>query len=995
MRIRTSKLSKAVSVALVGGLSLSAPGAVLAQDAGPTATSTLATGTRIAGDGEAPGVSPVLVIDRDDIAATGLSSLADVVFQLTISDGSALRAVTTRSKTSDGSQHASLRGVGSTRTLVLVNGRRWLTSGIAGNSLVDLDSIPLAIVERVEILKDGASALYGSDAIGGVINIVTRQDYRVSEANAYFGRTSEGDGEQQAYDLTVGMGGERGRGLVSLSHRSRDAILAGDRDISSVPVFGGGDLASGGLYGSGATPFGNLVRCAGATTPTATGFFTCTPVAGGPFTLRPGEDGRQASDFRRFTSYTVDGSGSSDRYNFAPINYLQQPVERTNLHVQGSLGLTDAINANLMATVGRRSAEQQVEETALTMDLRGVAGARWAFAPTAGSVFNPFGQDLRSANYRTVALGPVQTEFESDEAAISIWLDGGFDLDGRAMQWDVGFTHVDSGLDIEGRNHVNLSNLRNAVGDSRRNPVTGVLECLDGGGFVIAGCVPFNVFGGPDLGLGAGVITQSEYDAMINYLRTSVSESEDSTGQAFSANLRGSLVQLPAGPLGFAIGFEHRRTSIERNVDSLASSGASSVPPEEPTDGEMSVDDFFAEFNIPLLADQGFAKRLELNLAASRSSYDTDGLRGGVRVSPDLDSDTATRFGLLWQLNDQFQVRAARSRSFRAPDVVDLYAGGVESFGIAVDPCNTLNFASPTTNAALCLADGVSAGGVPQPNSQVSARVGGNAALGSETATTQSVGFRYTPDWAQGLSIGLDWYEIRLEDVQVFQSAQAVLNGCYRVPGAPGAAANASQRDAFCQAVERGLGGSITSLRAGDFNLGRGLVEGYDLLLAYSLPTANLGTFDFRWDTNYVKENTLTGEVGTYNGRPQWETRSNLTARWQKDDWDATWAVRHYSDMEEVCAGANYFEYGITPTELCSREAPIAASFGINEIPSRTYHDVQLGWRTPWDGRIGVGARNVFGTEPPVVRNSFAHSFDAAYDLPGGAFYYLQYSQKF
>ena len=994
MRLKSSKLSKAVSMALVGGISLSAASGVVAQAEVPEAASQLATGSRLFREGDAEGVSPVLVINRDDIAATGLTSLADVVFQLTISDGSALRAVTTRTSASDGSQHASLRGVGSTRTLVLVNGRRWLTSGIAGNSLVDLDSIPVSIVERVEILKDGASAIYGSEAIAGVINVVTRQDYSVSEANLHIGRTEESDGEQQAFDVTVGMANDRARGLVSLSHRSQEGILAGDRTISFTPVFGGGDALSGGLYGSGANAFGNLTRCAGAVVPTAGGFSTCTPVAGGPFTLRPGEDGRQATDFRRFVSYTLDGSGTSDRLNIAPFSFLLQPVDRTNLHVQGSLALNDSINANVMATVGQRSAEQQGAPAPFLMDLRGTSGSRWAFAPTAGNVFNPFGQDLRSASFRALGLGPVQTEFDSDESAISLWLDGGFDLAGRQMQWDIGYSRVGSSVDVEGRNHINLANLRNAVGDSRRNPVTGALECLDGGGVVRAGCVPFNIFGGPDLGLLAGVITRAEYDAMLDYIRTSMSESEDSTSQAITANLRGSLAELPAGPLGFALGLEHRRSAVERTVDSLARAGGSSVSVEEPTDGELDVNEVFAEFNIPLLADQGFAKRLEFNISASHASYDTEGDLGSVRVSPDLGSDTATRLGLLWQLSDEFLFRVAYSRSYRAPDVLDLYAGGVDVLSSVADPCNTFNFANPTTNAALCLADGVPAGGVAQPNSLLPTLLGGNPNLESETARTQSAGFRYNPSWAQGLSIGLDWYRIRLEDVQVFQGAQAVLNGCYRNPGAAGAAANESLRDDYCAAVSRGLGGSITLLRGGDYNLGRGRVEGFDLLLGYSLPDAGYGSFDIQWDTTYVKDNTLTFDVGIYDGKPQWETRSNLTARWKKDAWDATWATRYYSDMEEACPGANYFEYGITPTEICSVQTPLASA-GVNEIPSRTYHDVQLGWTAPWRGRISFGARNVFGKEPPVVRNSFAHSFDAAYDLPGGAYYYLQYSQKF
>jgi iron complex outermembrane receptor protein len=294
------------------------------------------------------------------------------------------------------------------------------------------------------------------------------------------------------------------------------------------------------------------------------------------------------------------------------------------------------------------------------------------------------------------------------------------------------------------------------------------------------------------------------------------------------------------------------------------------------------------------------------------------------------------------------------------------------------------------------LANGVPGGGVVQANSQLRALTGGNANLDSESARTSSFGVAYNPAWAEGLSLELDWYKIRMEDVQVFQSTQAILNGCYLNPGAIGAAANATQRDQFCAAVARNAGGSIATVRPSNFNVNKGFVQGYDLQVGYTLPNTDYGIFSFQWDTSYAKDNTLFGAVGTYNGSPHWETRSNLTTRWQKDNWDATWAMRYYSDMEEACSGDNYFEYGITPNEVCTRAEVVGGvTTFVNDISSRLYHDVQLGWKTPWNGRIAAGARNVFGTEPPVARASFAHSFDAAYDLPGGAFYYLQYSHKF
>ncbi len=159
------------------------------------------------------------------------------------------------------------------------------------------------------------------------------------------------------------------------------------------------------------------------------------------------------------------------------------------------------------------------------MDIRGTTGPQWAFAPTAGNVFNPFGQDLRGANFRSIAVGPRTNVFDVDNIAVTGWLDGSFDLGGRAMYWDAGYSYLNARFAQNGQNYINLFNLRRAVGDSRRNPVTGRLECLNGT-TVIAGCVPYNLFGGADLGLGAGVISREEYDAM-NQLHQLRSESAD------------------------------------------------------------------------------------------------------------------------------------------------------------------------------------------------------------------------------------------------------------------------------------------------------------------------------------------------------------------------------------------------------------------------------------------------------------------------------------
>jgi len=622
------------------------------------------------------------------------------------------------------------------------------------------------------------------------------------------------------------------------------------------------------------------------------------------------------------------------------------------------------------------------------MDVRGTNGPQWAFAPTATNVFNPFGQDLRSMNFRAQAVGPRKPYYNNDNLAVTLWFDGSFDLGGRDMYWDAGYSYLDSRFSSRGENYINLFNLRNAVGASRRNPVTGALECLNGSGGVIAGCTPFNVFGGPDLGLAAGVISRAEYDRMINYISYTQTNAERMTTKDYFANLSGSIVDLPAGPLGFALGIEHRRTSYFSQPDALVAGGGSSDNFSEPTKGQQAVDEIYAELNIPIVADVPGFKLLEVNLAARKSDYDTSGLFRGADLNPDLGGDTSKKIGIKWQVFDDLMFRGTYSESFRAPDVLDLYSGGGEGFPLAADPCNTFNFAQPTTDQARCTANGVPVGGVVQANQQIRSLSGGNPDLQPEFGETRSLGVVYSPSWAEGLNLTLDWYKIELEDVIAFRGAQSVLNLCYRLPGTATGAADAAQQALFCSFVTRDATGNIIDLRGSSFNLAEGGVEGYDFTVSYAMPETAWGKFGFQWDNTYTQDNTLFGTVGVYNGSPQWRLRSNFTTTWQKGDWDATWAVRYYSELDDPCTGQNYFEYGITPTEICDDD-------GINTMGARFYHDVQVGWKTPWNGKVAVGARNLFGKEPPVTINSFAHSFDGAYDLPGGGFFYLQYNQKF
>jgi iron complex outermembrane receptor protein len=239
---RIKQLSSAIRFALFAGTAMMLAAPAFAQDAqSKKSEDEVKTLDRVQVTGSlirsvnAETTQPVLTISRVEIAKTGLNNVYEVLNNITASDGSGLSTVTTQTNGSNGSQQISLRGLGASRTLILVDGKRWVTD-IDG--VVDLSTIPLAIIERIDVLKDGASAIYGSDAVAGVINIITRKDYKGAQASVYYGQTAKGDGTRTAYDATFGTSGERSSVVISASYSDQDAIFAGDRAISRYPKFG-------------------------------------------------------------------------------------------------------------------------------------------------------------------------------------------------------------------------------------------------------------------------------------------------------------------------------------------------------------------------------------------------------------------------------------------------------------------------------------------------------------------------------------------------------------------------------------------------------------------------------------------------------------------------------------------------------------------------------------------------------------------------------------
>ena len=960
--MRFNRLGGAIAHAIYGGAVLAiAMVPAQAQDSDNEATALdliEVTGSRIKRvDIETS--QPVLVLDRKDIAATGLSQIGDILQDLAVA-GASLNQVFNNG--GNGDTAIDLREVGPQSTLVLVNGRRYAPSGQALSGQVDLNSIPTSMIERIEVLKDGASTVYGSDAIAGVINIITLSRFEGMQANGYIGETSDGDGRTEAYDFTVGTSNDTTSAIMSLSFQKNEPVFAGDRDISAVPQFGA-DFCASSTSPNGR--FGLQGR---------SGTYTLTnPSPTGPGVVQ------DANNIRPF-------SIPEDCYNFAPDNYLLTPQERHAAYGQLRHHLTDDISFRSEFVYNNKRSEQLLAAIPVTFASSGLFGTGAVqFDVSADSFYNPFGVPTTRVQRRLNETGGRSFTQDTDVWHYAGGFDGGFEWADRYFSWDVGYTYSQSRDTTTTGGQVNLANVANAVGPSFVD-VQGNLVCGTPSA-PISGCVPLNVFGGE------GSITPE----MLNYITVTLKDKNQYQRVGYTANITGDLFELQGGTAGFAAGYEYRDESGFDLPDAFTASGLSSGNIRQPTSGGFKVDEFYLEFVAPLLADMAFAESLEFSLASRYSDYSTFG------------DTTNSKFGVRWKPISDLVIRGNWSEGFRAPSISDLFTGNSDAFQTINDPCTGAGQA--TTNRydsltaeqqARCSSFGVPAGGAEQASGQIRATVGGNPNLTPEEATSKTLGFVYSPtEWLDGFDVSLDWWSIKIDNVVTTLGGQVILDSCIL---------GGSQRQCALTTRLAGTGALVGVIDTNTNGAGRE-IEGYDLTANYRFGTG-FGDFHLVLDTSYLAKDILElesgipdnplvfSQVGNYFGTGGLFSRvkSNLTVNWRLQDFGATWAMRYRSRVEEDCSGA------VEPDTQCSNLNGIfnqdgLALNGLEQIPTNqlggtTYHDLQLRWNTPWDGTISGGVKNVFDKDPPISIFVANNSFDPAYDLPG-RFYYLSYSQNF
>jgi iron complex outermembrane receptor protein len=601
------------------------------------------------------------------------------------------------------------------------------------------------------------------------------------------------------------------------------------------------------------------------------------------------------------------------------------------------------------------------------------------------SYYNPYGNQVAGAGLgqdlffarRTIEL-PRLTENENRTLHIDATLEGDFMVKDMAWNWSVGYNHNKvSGVAADSGN-INLLNLKKALGPSFMN-ASGQVQCgTPDAPIGLSQCVPFDILGGP---------SASTADALA-YVNSTGSRSYGSTINSATADIAGELFQLPAGALGLAVGIEHREVKGSEVPDQFSQSGYSTNLSGQPTHGRYTVREAYAELNIPVLKAQPFAELLSFNLATRHSDYSNFGVANNSKAS------------FMYKPVKDVLFRGTWAEGFRAPTIGDTFGGSSQSFDTFLDPCDT-RFGEAAADPAVqarCIAAGTNPtyrqlmqAGTPITSSNgtqslVAFNAGaGNAYLEPETATTKTVGFVYSPSFVPGFTVGLDWYNIEIENRITGISATYVANQCY------------IQNDQnFCSFIGRDAStGQINRLSRGNANLGMMETEGLDLALNYRLPRTAYGQFSFRNETSYVDKfrtrSTADSEWNNYAGLYFYNrVKSNTSVDWSLGNWNATWGFRYYSPVKDSCWDR---DEGIE----CNLPDYKTSSYGTgaNKLGSVTIHDLSVGYKTSWDGRILFGINNVFDKKPRIVYETQADSSSVDADLALDRFFYVRYNQSF
>ena len=932
--------------------------------------------------------APVTIISREQISASGIASIGDFLQQMPEQTGGLNTNV---NNGGDGQTQISLRNIGAQRTLVLVDGKRWVNGGSGAGSAVDLNSIPASAIERVEVLKDGASAVYGSDAIGGVVNIITRRRVNGVEASAYTGASPHGDAQQYDVSVTGGTVGDRGSFLFTAGYFDQKSMFASARDWATKALiydFTNGEITPG---GSSRIPQGRFrVNPANCSTPLCAALLAKFGAGSKNFMFDP-TNPNSVNGFRVFNAAT-------DLYNYQAVNYLITPNTRMQLFSNGDYRLADFARAYFQGSfVNRQSSYLIAPEPFDTGSFSGQSNT--TIKVDKNNQFNPFGVDIFDARRRLVETGGRSQGFDLDTIRGVAGIDGTLPESFGPLQgvfWDVSFNFGRTSGVTTTQGSLNVQRVNDAIGPSFKD-ANGVWHCGDPNAttpVAIPNCTPVNLFGGP------GTITPDMLTAMGGYKGINQGWTQLASLQA---NVSAELFRLAAErPAGLAIGYEHRNEYGGYIPNAIAQARLDSDFNGQATQGSFYVNEGYAELDIPVVSNMPLAEDVELQAAIRVFDYSTFG------------SGQTHKFGARWRPIHDLTLRGTFSTGFRAPGVTDLYGGQGPSAESATDPCGVPDPANTKLNTQCGAAYNNG-----DDNVQINSTVGGNTKLQPEKAQIGTVGAVIQPSMVPGLSLTVDYWNVQIYRLIGAIGTQVILNACYPSSVGSSGAANAD----LCNLITRDpVTQQIRNVSDLSTNVGRLITSGVDFALRYTVPT-DFGRFGFLFDSTYLINYDLqvaTGQVyksaGNYDIGSQSATggltpriKFNAGVDYSLAGFNAGLRGRFIGAYRE-CADAAGLSAGGAGPGFCSDHTLDPATITFNPdgtfsgtpLPSRRVSaymtaDLFLSYllRTPV-GRttLSAGVRNLFDTQPPLNYNSFLTYADTGYDFTG-RFLYARLSQQF
>lgn len=912
------------------------------------------TGSRII-QSSANAQQPISIIDRNAIERTGIASIGDLLQQVTTGG----KALNTKFNSSGnfgyppdgggigaGSAQVDLRNLGSKRVLVLVDGIRWVNessaSGVSGAA--DLNTIPMSIIDRVEVLEDGASAIYGSDAIAGVVNIITRKNFEGVELNAYRGEYDLGGATTDA-SITLGGGSENFHGLFVASYFNQDEIGSDQWSQSSFPQPNAGLSAGSSGTPQGrfrfcdpARPAGQIGSCAASST-----FYNLTLNDG---TTTPVWNPANPS------AGTYHGFTDQDRFNYAPYNLLLTPSERKSMFARVDFDVSDNVTVYAKGLFNnRQSSNRAAPEPIFVGPGAGTGGLADTINISRLNPYNPFGIDLNADSNllvftrRPVEVGPRLFTQDVDTWYANLGVTGSFG-DTRKFHWDINAVYSENSASQVFTNGYNVAKMGIALGDPA--------VCAQ-----VPGCTPLDIFGGQ-----GRQFTQ----AMIDYIRTTQVDSSKQRLTLFSANLTGDLFNIGDRTAGFAVGAEHRVYDGDFLPDPLRQNGESQDSFAAPVSASYDVNELYTEFSFPLL------ETLDLSAALRWSDYSTFG------------SEVTGKAGLRWQPIKALAFRGTYSKGFRAPNLGELY--GLTQFAATlVDPCgptggtvvNDADGPNTTPLETACRAQGVPSG-FEQANTQITTFTGGNQNLQPEKSDSYTVGIVHDATWAesfaQRLTFELTYYSHKIDGAIQALDIQALLNACLAAGGTD---------PALCSPFSRISSGDLRPPENFLENLGSIKTHGYDFKIDWRSNEWSWGTLTAGLQSTWVDEYAAVDTLGIVSQRAVGievsdsaipKLQANLQLGYERGPWEVSFTTRFIDSVKEYCGNA-----------LVSDVPGCDQGQEFHTLGTTVYNDIQVAWTKAFNVdnfKISLGINNVFGEDPPICYSCSLNGYDAGtYDLPG------------